>query len=130
MTIYGKVLRIFDERSLLVNIGSREGLKRGDSVVVIERGGEVKDPESGESLGDLELVKARLTAVDVQEKMSVLETERVKAAGGDMPLSSRMVKDSVKQEQDPGLMQVAAGELSGLPSIRPVAVGDTVRANI
>jgi len=130
MAQYGKVLKIFDETSLLVNLGEKDGLKRGDRLVIVEKGGEVKNPETGESLGELELVKAELVAVDVQEKMSVLMTELSQAPQMSIPLSARMVQDSVKGRVSEGkrnTMVVSPGEISGQPATSPIKTGDLVR---
>jgi hypothetical protein len=130
MALYGKVLKIFDGTSLLISLGAKDGLKRGDGFVVIEKGDEVTDPESGESLGNLEYVKAELVAVDVQERVSVLMTGFVEEASGNIPLSSRMVRDSVRSERDSSRrikMPVAAGEMTGKHALSPVRKGDMVR---
>ena len=126
MAIYGTVLRIFDETSLLAGIGSRDGLERGDVVAVVEAGEEIADPETGESLGNLELVKVELVAADVQERMSVLRTPPEIAGGGSLPLSARMVRDSIPSSGR-ARMAVARGDVAGLPSVSPVAVGDRLR---
>ncbi len=126
MAVYGRVIRIFNETTILVNAGRKEGLTMGDRVVVIEKGDEVKDPESGESLGELELVKAELRATDVQERMSILKS-LVKKDTSNVPLSSRMIEDSIRVRYSEEKMIVAAGEMSGMPSPSPVKVGDTVR---
>jgi hypothetical protein len=127
MAVYGTVVKIFSETSLLVNLGKNAGVKRGDRFVVIERAGEEKDPESGESLGELELVKAELVAVDVQERMSILQTESLAADAMSVPLSTIMVRESIRTDGDQAKMPVAPGEISGNPSLSPVRVGDSVR---
>jgi hypothetical protein len=130
MALYGKVLMIFDETSLLINLGSTHGLKRGDRFVVIQKGDEVKDPETGKSLGTLEYVKAELIAVDVQENIGVLVTDCEESPSADLPLSSRMVRDSVRDERDKGRrmrLSVAAGEMAGQQTLSPVRRGDLIR---
>lgn len=127
MALYGKVIRIFDESTLLINIGSKEGLKVGDRVFVVEKGEEIKDPDTGESLGVLEMVKAELVAADVQERISILNTAPLRQVDANLPLSARMVRDSIRHEGAQGKMSVAPGEISGLPSPSPVRTGDTVR---
>ncbi|MCK4236689.1 MAG: hypothetical protein KAX38_06195 [Candidatus Krumholzibacteria bacterium] len=127
MALYGKVIKIFDENSLLVNLGEKDGLKRGDRLVVIEKGGEVKDPDSNESLGEIELIKAELTAADVQEKLTILRTEPGRDSSRNLPLSARMVQDSVKADFAQCRMSVAPGEMSGIPTPTPVKAGDLVR---
>lgn len=127
MAVYGKVLRIFDETALLVNLGSGDGIKRGDLLVVVEKGEEIKDPESGKSLGLLELTKARLVAADVQEHLSVLKTEPGIGGRESLPLSTQMVQHSVKGAGALDRMSVAPGEMSGIPAASPVRTGDLVR---
>ncbi len=127
MALYGKVIRIFDESTLLVNIGNKEGFKVGNRVFVVEKGDEITDPDTGESLGVLEMVKAELVAADVQERISILKTALSRDVDANLPLSARMVRASVRYEGALGKMSIAPGEISGLPSPSPVRVGDTVR---
>jgi hypothetical protein len=128
--LYGKVLKIFDETSLLIDLGRENGVERGDRFVVIEKGGGIADPESGDSLGELEHVKIELIAADVQERMSILMTDMEEQPSGGIPLSTRMVRDSVKGERGSGRrirMVVAPGEMEGRPTSSPLRRGDTVR---
>jgi hypothetical protein len=127
MALYGKVVKIFDETALLVNLGSNDGLKRGDLLAVVEKGDEVTDPETGESLGVLELVKAELIASDVQERMSILRTVPARETAVNLPLSARMARDSVKLDRVKGKMIVNQGDISGIGTPSPVKVGDPVR---
>lgn len=127
MALYGKVVRIFDETALLVNLGSNEGLKRGDLLAVVERGDEVTDPATGESLGALEFVKAELVASDVQERMSILKTLPARETEVNLPLSARMARDSVRLDREKGKMAVNQGDISGIPAPSPVKIGDPVR---
>lgn len=130
MALYGKVLKIFDETSLLIDLGRNDGIDRGDRFVIVEKGGEVIDPESGNSLGELEHVKIELVAVDIQERMSILMTELEESPSGGLPLSARMVQASVKGERGPGRrikMAVAPGEMEGRPTPSPVRKGDRAR---
>ena len=127
MTLYGKVLKIFDETSLLVNIGYKDGLKRGSRLVVVETGEEIKDPESGESLGRLEYTKAELVAIDVQERVSILKTPVKEQDTENVPLSTRMIRDSMRDTDTRVKMSVSHEVLSGIPSLSPVGIGDKVR---
>ena len=130
MALYGKVLKIFDETSLLIDLGRKDGVERGDRFVIIEKGGEVVDPESGDSLGELEHVKFELIAVDIQERMSILVTEAEESPSGGLPLSARMVHASVKGQGGAGRrirMAVAPGEMEGKAAPSPVRKGDRVR---
>lgn len=130
MALYGTVLKIFDETSLLIDLGRNDGIERGDRFLVVEKGGEIADPGSGDSLGELEHVKIELVAVDVQDGMSILMTEMEESPSGGLPLSALMVRASVKGESGQGRrikMSVAPGEMEGRPTPSPVRKGDIVR---
>lgn len=128
--MYGKIVRIFDESTVAINIGGKDGVKRGDRFAVVEKGGELRGPDSGESLGELEIIKAELTAYDVLEKYSILVTDPEQQIEQSLPLSSRMVQASLKTSFSPRArtkMDVLPGDISGKPSVSPVRIGDYVR---
>jgi hypothetical protein len=93
----------------------------------------VTDPETGESLGNWELVKGRLVAAHVQERMTVCAPEPgAGAAGGEADpstnvLSAKLVRDSMSRAPAEKL-NVNRSEVSGMPSAKPIAVGDRVRS--
>ncbi|HPO07793.1 MAG TPA: hypothetical protein PLZ55_03930, partial [bacterium] len=70
--LLGQIIRILDDHRLVANRGSADGWAKGDLLVVFEEGDEILDPQTGQSLGKLELVKAEMEAVHVQEHMSIL----------------------------------------------------------
>jgi hypothetical protein len=62
---------------VVVNRGALHGVKLGDRFLVFGTGPHVTDPETGEDLGALELVRGRGEVVHVQDKMAtVRSTER------------------------------------------------------
>ena len=73
---HGKVLKVFSETTVLVSLGTGTdpAVRDGFGLVGFELGEEVTDPESGESLGRIEWVKARLVVTRAQARMSVAET--------------------------------------------------------
>jgi hypothetical protein len=95
---------------------------------------DVADPETGESLGKWELVKGRLLAAHVQERMTVCAPEPESATAaegqGDRVLSWEMVAVSMMDRKRAGSsgLKVDASQMSGLPEAGPVRVGDPVRS--
>ena len=75
MAIEGLVARILNDESVVINRGSAHGVKEGMRFAIFTELDEVKDPETGESIGKLELVKARVVAMHVQENMATAEAE-------------------------------------------------------
>jgi hypothetical protein len=72
--IEGKVIRVLNPTEIVINLGSSHGITGESRFIVFETGAEVTDPDSGESLGQLEMVKGRAEAKHVQEKMSTLRS--------------------------------------------------------
>src|SRR5947207_1217172 len=64
--VYTKVARIISDTDLILAAGSEDGVKEGTEFVIFQLGEPIPDPETGESLGELELVKGRVVATHVQ----------------------------------------------------------------
>lgn len=134
MSVTGRVARILSDQSVVINRGSEHGVKTGDRFVIFAESDEVTDPESGESLGSLEIVKARVVAAHVQENMTTCVGEPdAEPVSFDDPtqhtLSAEMVAVSMLAgRRKAGKMQVDRSAASGVPQAGPVAVGDRVRS--
>ncbi len=66
-----RVIEILDEYSIIINYGRSNGASENDEVRVIAKGPEVIDPNTGDSLGTLDSIKATLSLVTVYEHFSV-----------------------------------------------------------
>ncbi|MGH3767391.1 MAG: hypothetical protein ACRDS0_08990 [Pseudonocardiaceae bacterium] len=75
--IEGKVAQILNSRELVINRGVEHGVEIGMQFAVLNnKGGDIKDPDTGGSLGSVELPKVLLKVVRVYGKMSVASTFR------------------------------------------------------
>ncbi|MBZ0256697.1 hypothetical protein K8I31_11585 [bacterium] len=130
--IWGKIVRILDEQRILVNVGFEQGVEPGDRFHILELGDEIQDPESNEPLGQLQLVKAEVAAVHVQEKLTLM-----------MPLSEQQIRpDSVLSatlastasisktpiEPNRGRLNVKPNQIHGREMISAIGTGDAVRS--
>jgi hypothetical protein len=71
------VVAVIDEYRVAINRGARDGVKQGQRFLVYEVGEEeIKDPETGESLGHLEIVRGTAKVVHVQELLATLESDQ------------------------------------------------------
>ena len=70
-----KVAKVLEQASIVINKGSKDGVNVGQNFVLYQPGEEIFDPDNGASLGLLEHVKGRATAIHVQEQMSILKLE-------------------------------------------------------
>jgi hypothetical protein len=71
---YGKILKIYDDHTVLVDLGEDDGVRKGQQLVVVAEGEEIRDPDNGASLGSFEWEKARLRITRVQKSFAVAES--------------------------------------------------------
>ena len=72
--IQTRVARILSPTQVILAAGSEHGVEEGMEFVIYDLGPPVFDPQTGESLGELELVKGRVRATHIQDKMTVATT--------------------------------------------------------
>ena len=99
--IEGKVARILDEYSIVINVGRDNGVVDGMVFVVfVQSDDEVKDPDSGEVLGKLENIKEHIFVAHVQDKFSTCVAGEKDAScehesHGAQTLSGAMMEESM-----------------------------------
>lgn len=85
MMISGKVAEIIDERKLAINVGSKKGVKLGMIFQVYSPLSKtVRDPDTGDELGEAAIPLIQVKVVDVRELFSIGETfkyERINVGG-------------------------------------------------
>lgn len=132
MMIQGRVAMILSEYQLVISVGEEHGVNRGDAFVIYEEGDQVVDPSTGDVLGRIELVKATVQAVHVQEKLCLVESPR-KARIETVPdvLSARLAEVTPSAEEqlvrEHEKLDVLRAEISAGPAMRPIRVGDRAR---
>lgn len=73
--IEGSVAAILNDRELVINRGTAHGVEDGMLFAVLNTQGlEISDPESGESLGSVEIPKVMVKIVRLQEHLAVART--------------------------------------------------------
>jgi hypothetical protein len=130
--IEGKVAQILSESRVIINVGQAAGVKEGMLFVILAEGGEVKDPDTGRPLGKWEMPKGRVRVIHVQEKLSLCgaiasETPSAEPDATTHTLSASMVAVSMPGRLAPKL-NVRQADISGLPEVSAVRVGDRVRS--
>lgn len=66
-----KIVKIIDDETIVINAGLIDDVKPGDKFEIFEKGEEIKDPDTGESLGTLDLIKETVETVNVFDKISI-----------------------------------------------------------
>ena len=136
--IEGKISQILDVYNVVINKGINDGVTERMSFVIfsISSSDEIKDPDTQESLGKLELVKGYVTAVHIQERVTICvaekrtETKDDYTGTGTQTLSGAMMAECMgkKEDQFTERMNVNTAQISGMPQVGPISVGDCVRS--
>lgn len=95
-----KVIKVLDENTVVINRGSDNGVKLGQTYLIYGIGEELFDPETNESLGLLELVRGTGTPSHIQPKMSQLVSDQYEETGTKTTKRTR-----------PGFFAAATGEV-------------------
>lgn len=77
--IRGKVARVLNAREVALNRGSNDGVEVGMIFNILSStGSEIRDPDTGELLGSVELPKTTVKVTMVQNRVSVASTFRTR----------------------------------------------------
>ncbi|MCD5424112.1 FlgT C-terminal domain-containing protein [Limosilactobacillus fermentum] len=74
-----KIAKIISTKQVIVNAGSNVGLKVGDKLEIIDKFGDdpIVDPDTGENLGTLDLVKGNVIVSKVYPHMAIADSLKV-----------------------------------------------------
>lgn len=75
--VYGKVAEVVSDREVILNRGSEHGVRAGMYFAILDPGAVgITDPDTGEPLGDIKIVKIVVRAIDVAPKLTLARTFR------------------------------------------------------
>lgn len=81
--IEGKVARILTDRRLVINRGRADGVQVGMKFAILSTVGvDVRDPDSGEVLGSMDVARTVVKVVAVDERLSTARTFRTLRTSG------------------------------------------------
>ena len=89
-----KVIKIVDKYKVAINKGSIDGVSKDDIFMIFEKGEELFDPDTKESLGSLEIPKLRMKVFNIQEKITLLESAETVIE------TDRKIKRTIKKYRD------------------------------
>lgn len=77
-TYVGAIAHIYDGyKQFVLNKGREQGIEEHHKFIIIEFGSDIIDPETGENLGPLEIVKGKVRVLHVQDKITTLESDEL-----------------------------------------------------
>lgn len=144
MAVEGKVAKILGNSEIVINRGRNEGVRAGMMFEVFAPEGEdVWDPDTGETLGTVEDVKAHAEVIEAKERLAVARLHNTRTPFGAMNLGEmqenfqrifgQMFGEDVRIQgfdagagsgDDPDLESILGGPLEDLSKVQ---VGDAVR---
>lgn len=129
--IRGNIIRILDNRTVIINLGRTHGISYGKVFSILSQAEAVVDPSTGEELGRVLVVKAKVSATEVYEKFTIASTRwSVTRREGQLGLAELM---GIQTEVfDQGELRVDSKEVQpwqGQSEI-PVRLGDVVEVMV
>lgn len=127
--IHTKVAKVLNATSVILAAGSDDGVKEGMEFVIYDLSETIHDPETGEDLGRLELIKGRVFAIHVQDRLTWAQTKsrtvgRVvdpRAGLAEFALMKHSVTEVVSE-------QLKTADQTPITVDKTVRVGDKVRS--
>lgn len=104
-----KVIKVIDNFQIVINRGSEHGISIGDRFLVFGAGEQLSDPDTGESLGMLELVRGKARVVHVQPKICTLASDEFDTTPGKKRVIKRQGGVFMLTNQ-PAVEEVTEGE--------------------
>ena len=84
MAIEGKIASILNERDVVINKGSDDGITEGMRFKVNDPAVKISDPDTGDELGTMRREKIRVKVMELQPRFSIAKTYETYTA----PMSS------------------------------------------
>lgn len=133
----GRVVRIFDEHRLAIDLGSEDGVQRRMRFGIYTPSDPVVDPETGEELGAYRRRKALVFADEVFERFAVVVpptirrrvSTPVEREAARSPLTSMLGGVRPEYTEEPGSLDVDDFSTKPLPTGSQISVGDLVEVD-
>lgn len=108
-----KVVMIIDDYTLVLNAGSTDGINLGDEFVVYALSKEdIIDPDTGESLGKLEMVHGHGKVDNLQEKLCAIKSIEKKNTVVRIKSHNEGIKEEIREEILPFSDYSAVGDIA------------------
>ena len=128
----GKVAQILNERELVINIGAKDGVKKGTKFAVLAATATtIVDPDTKEELGIVDRPKVRVEAREVNDRFSICRTYETTVVGGGGLMGPGSISDILgsPRREVPKTLRAAEGSFPEplTESESYVKIGDRVK---
>ena len=129
-TIRGKIIRIVDRRTVIINLGRKDGIGHESIFNILSEPEPIIDPFTNELLGSVNIVKSKLKAGQVDDRFTIATTKWITSS---LPSGILGLESLLKvTEVDEGELLVKPGDIQPWKarSEIPVQIGDTVEVRV
>jgi hypothetical protein len=71
-----KVIKVIDENTVVINVGMNDKITKNYEFLLYELGEELFDPDTNESLGQLEVIKGTAVPTHIQDKVTTIKSNK------------------------------------------------------
>jgi hypothetical protein len=131
--IRGKIIRIIDKRTLIINLGREDGISDENVFMIHGAPEEIIDPQTNKVLGVIKVVKARVKASQVFDNFTIATTKWKEVTLGTIfNVNFDDAFGSKLKDRDEGDMKVRPEDIQPFKakSEEPVLIGDVVEVEI
>ena len=132
-TIKGRIIRILDTRTVIINLGTDDGITNDSYFNILGDPEEIIDPFTKDVLGKVNVVKAKLKALQAYEKFTIASTSWISFSfKGTTSLNLGISNLFETEKIDEGELKVAESEIQPWKarSESPVRVGDIITVEV
>lgn len=83
-----RVATVMDPYQVVINKGASDGIRVGQHYLFYALGDEIRDPETGDDLGQLEVLRGRGSVIHVQNKISIVRSSERRSRFQSAPMLS------------------------------------------
>ncbi len=105
-----KVVKVIDDYHVVINRGADDGIEYDARFLIFGTGERLKDPDSGDDLGILELVRGKAKVVHVQQKISTLSSDEFSMIPGKKRVIKRQGGGIFALTNQPAVEEIVEGE--------------------
>lgn len=122
----GNVVRILDDKQLVINIGFNDGLKLNDKIIVYEIGENVKNID-GTIIGTLDYIKAELEVTNLYDNIAICQYPKKNVTAFESSVAS--ISSSFISYQEQESLNVDKNEIEPYEKTHSdiIHVGDNVK---
>ncbi len=130
--IRGRIIRILDPKTVIINLGRKDGIQDDSVFSILGEPETVVDPFSREELGQVTVVKSRLGSSQVYDKMTIATTTWVDTKLSRLVTNLLGTMETTRVSVDEGELRVKQEDIQPwkAKSESTVQLGDVVEVTI